>query len=57
MKTQKPITIVYRTALGWSAPVLNSSKTHCDRCGEKLWVSPAKERYCNGNGTKCEVKS
>ncbi len=41
---------------GWSKWENNKSKTHCDVCGEPLFVSPAGDRYCDGGAKGCESK-
>lgn len=39
---------------GWKANIKNKSKSHCDRCGSKLWVAPDnKTIYCNGDFKQC----
>ena len=41
--------IYRRTKGGWTdhnQP--NKSDTHCDKCGDKLWVNPSGGLYCNG---------
>lgn len=36
-----------RPGNGWWKDVDNKSKTHCDYCGEKLWINPGGNVYCN----------
>lgn len=48
--------ISIRTKRGWKANIKNENNTHCDRCGEKLWISPSDEIYCNGNWKECKKK-
>ena len=46
-----------RARIGWIAKQENRSKTHCDICGEKLWVAPdGKTVYCNTAWDKCRPK-
>ena len=45
-----------RTATGWTDFQPNKSKTHCDVCGDKLWINPGNEKYCNGNWKECKPK-
>jgi len=45
-----------RTAIGWSKVVNNKSKTHCDKCGLRLWINPGGGIYCNGNWIGCNEK-
>lgn len=47
-------TINRRTATGWTQPEENKSTTHCDICGEKLWMGPSGKPYCNGNWKECK---
>lgn len=41
---------------GWTSWVVNFSKTHCDGCGERLWVNPGGNKYCEGRGSACDGK-
>lgn len=46
--------IYRRLKEGWSKLVNNKSKSHCDLCGEALWVNPGGGAYCNGKWEGCE---
>ena len=50
--------IYRRTSAGWSNREKNKSKSHCDKCGQVLWVNPGGGVYCNGadneNGKECK---
>ena len=48
--------IYRRLKTGWSETVENKSISHCDICGEKLWMNPGGGIYCNGNWDGCEPK-
>lgn len=41
------IEIRTRPGNGFWREVTNKRKTHCDICGEKLWVNPGGGVYCN----------
>jgi hypothetical protein len=41
------LSIRTRRGNGWWKEVENRSKTHCDICGERLWVNPGGAPYCN----------
>ena len=41
------LSIRTRRGNGWWKEVENHSKTHCDICGERLWVNPGGNPYCN----------
>lgn len=38
----------------WSQRVNNKSHSNCDVCGEKLWINPGGDLYCDGFGEKCQ---
>lgn len=40
----------------WSERVNNESHTNCDFCGEKLWINPGGDLYCEGFGIACVPK-
>lgn len=44
-----------RTKDGW-IKAENVNKSVCDQCGDKLWVAPSGEPYCDGKGIECQPK-
>lgn len=52
------IQIAKRTFAGWTPYRDNKSHTHCDDCGERLYVAPdGKTLYCDKNTTKHLLKN
>ena len=36
-----------RLASGWSKPVENKQREHCDTDGARLWLGPGDQVYCD----------
>lgn len=43
----KPLRICLRLADGWSDPIENEGQERCDIDGERLWISPGGQIYCD----------